>query len=87
MRIIKVTCLCHEEEHQIDISQAGREIAKFNNHKRTKGKDGRFKSNKEIKKDTNKCDICKGGGELIEDWADHNGEHKQEVYPCECTKS
>lgn len=32
-----------------------------------------------------KCEDCHDTKELIIDSCDHNGEHRQEIFPCECT--
>lgn len=31
------------------------------------------------------CEMCNGTEEIIRDSCDHNGEHVQTVWPCECT--
>lgn len=42
---LKVTCLCHNEEHQLDINPASL-LRSQRKTKPTQGKDGRFVGNK-----------------------------------------
>ena len=37
------------------------------------------------KKCLGNCEMCLGTEEIILDWNDGRGEHKQIVQPCECT--
>lgn len=37
------------------------------------------------KKCHSECEMCHGEGEVFRDWCDHEGEHRQDWYPCECT--
>lgn len=35
--------------------------------------------------ETDECKLCGGDGYTYNDYADHNGEHKQDKIPCVCS--